>query len=51
VEDGSSAWPRQHQALPGDQDGRGMEIVAVLSVRTGCDSTAGGKVAWAELSA
>lgn len=51
VEDGSSAWPRQHQALPGDQDGRGMAIVAVLSLRTGCDSTAGGKVAWAELGA
>ena len=51
VEDGSSAWPRRHQALPGDQDGRGMAIVAVLSQRTGCDATAGGKVAWAELGA
>ncbi|HEX5919656.1 MAG TPA: MEDS domain-containing protein [Nocardioides sp.] len=50
VEDGSTAWPRAHQALPGDQDGRGMAIVAVLSHRSGCDSTAGGKVAWAELS-
>lgn len=51
VEDGSSAWPRRHQALPGDQDGRGMDIVAVLSLRTGCDATPGGKVAWAELGA
>ena len=51
VEDGSSAWPRIHHALPGDQDGRGMAIVAVLSARSGCDSTVGGKVAWAELSA
>jgi anti-sigma regulatory factor (Ser/Thr protein kinase) len=51
VEDGSSAWPRYHRALPSDQDGRGMGIVAVLSRRTGCDSTNGGKVAWAELSA
>lgn len=51
VEDGSSAWPRYHRALPGDQDGRGMAIVAVLSRRSGCDSTASGKVAWAELSA
>jgi len=51
VEDGSSAWPRYQRALPDDQDGRGMAIVAVLSRRTGCDSTVGGKVAWAELSA
>jgi len=51
VEDGSRTWPRHHQALPGDQDGRGMAIVAVLSRRTGCDATVGGKVAWAELSA
>ena len=51
VEDGSSTWPRYHRALPGDQDGRGMAIVSVLSRRTGCDSTVGGKVAWAELSA
>ena len=51
VEDGSRAWPRYHRAQPGDQDGRGMAIVSVLSRRTGCDSTVGGKVAWAELSA
>ena len=51
VEDGSSAWPRLHHAGPGDQDGRGMAIVAILSRRSGCDSTPGGKVAWAELSA
>ena len=51
VEDGSSAWPHHHHALPGDQDGRGMAIVAILSRRTGCDATDGGKVAWAELSA
>jgi MEDS: MEthanogen/methylotroph, DcmR Sensory domain len=51
VEDGSTAWPRfHHHALPGDQDGRGMAIVAILSRRSGCDSTVGGKVAWAELS-
>lgn len=50
VEDGSTAWPRQHDALPGDQDGRGMAIVASLSRRSGCDSTPHGKVAWAELS-
>lgn len=51
VEDVSSTWPQLHHALPGDQDGRGMAIVATLSRRTGCDSTAGGKVTWAELSA
>jgi anti-sigma regulatory factor (Ser/Thr protein kinase) len=51
VEDGSRTWPRYHRARPGDQDGRGMAIVSVLSRRTGCDSTVGGKVAWAELSA
>jgi hypothetical protein len=51
VEDGSSAWPRHQRALPDDQEGRGMAIVAVLSRRTGCDPTVGGKVAWAELSA
>lgn len=51
VEDGSSTWPELHHALPGDQDGRGMAIVASLSRRTGCERTAGGKVTWAELSA
>ena len=50
VEDGSMAWPQQHDALPGDQDGRGMAIVATLSHRSGCHSTPHGKVAWAELS-
>ena len=39
---GPDVWPT---------DGRGMAIVAVLSARSGCDSTVGGKVAWAELSA
>jgi anti-sigma regulatory factor (Ser/Thr protein kinase) len=51
VEDGSRTWPRYHRARPGDQDGRGLAIVSVLSRRTGCDSTVGGKVAWADLSA
>jgi anti-sigma regulatory factor (Ser/Thr protein kinase) len=50
VEDGSSAWPEGHHARLGDQDGRGMAIVATLSQRSGCDSTPSGKVAWAELS-
>lgn len=50
VEDGCRAWPRRHKAEPGDQDGRGMAIVATLSQRSGCDSTPHGKVAWAELS-
>lgn len=49
VEDRSSAWPERHHARPGDQDGRGMAIVATLSQRSGCESTPGGKVAWAEL--
>jgi anti-sigma regulatory factor (Ser/Thr protein kinase) len=51
VEDRSSTWPQLHHAMPGDQDGRGMAIVATLSRRTGCSSTAGGKITWAELSA
>ena len=50
VEDGSRTWPELHHALPGDQDGRGMAIVASLSRRTGCDPTTGVKDAWAELS-
>jgi anti-sigma regulatory factor (Ser/Thr protein kinase) len=50
VEDRSRAWPERHHARPSDQDGRGMAIVATLSQRSGCESTAGGKVAWAELS-
>ena len=50
VEDGSPAWPERHDAQPGDQDGRGMAIVATLSHRSGCHSTPHGKVAWAELS-
>jgi anti-sigma regulatory factor (Ser/Thr protein kinase) len=50
VEDRSRAWPERHHARPGDQDGRGMAIVATLSQRSGCESTPGGKVAWAELS-
>jgi anti-sigma regulatory factor (Ser/Thr protein kinase) len=49
VEDRSKAWPERHHAGPGDQDGRGMAIVATLSQRSGCESTPGGKVAWAEL--
>jgi MEDS: MEthanogen/methylotroph, DcmR Sensory domain/Histidine kinase-like ATPase domain len=51
VEDGSRAWPERQHARPGDQDGRGMAIVEILSRRSGCDSTPSGKVAWAELSA
>ena len=50
VEDRSRAWPERHHARPGDQDGRGMAIVATLSQRSGCESTPGGKVAWAELN-
>jgi hypothetical protein len=50
VEDGSRAWPQPQEALPEDQDGRGLAIVAILSERTGCDSTPHGKVAWAELA-
>lgn len=50
VEDRSSAWPERHHARPGDQDGRGMAIVATLSHRSGCESIPGGKVAWAELN-
>jgi anti-sigma regulatory factor (Ser/Thr protein kinase) len=49
VEDRSRAWPERHHAHPGDLDGRGMAIVAALSQRSGCESTLGGKVAWAEL--
>jgi anti-sigma regulatory factor (Ser/Thr protein kinase) len=49
VEDRSRAWPERHHARPGDQDGRGMAIVATLSQRSGCEATPGGKVAWAEL--
>ena len=49
VEDGSSAWPEQQDALADDQDGRGMAIVAALSQQTGCDATPDGKVAWAAL--
>lgn len=51
VEDSSAAWPERHEALEGDQDGRGMAIVELLSRRVGCESTPHGKVAWAELSA
>lgn len=51
VEDSSAAWPERHDALEGDQDGRGMAIVELLSRRVGCESTPHGKVAWAELSA
>ncbi len=50
VEDRSSGWPERHDARPGDQDGRGMAIVATLSRRSGCESTPTGKVVWAELS-
>jgi hypothetical protein len=50
VEDRSRAWPERHHARPSDQDGRGMAIVAALSQRSGCESTPGGKVAWAELN-
>ncbi|CAA9376793.1 MAG: hypothetical protein AVDCRST_MAG32-1278 [uncultured Nocardioides sp.] len=49
VEDGSTAWPEQHEARPDDEDGRGMAIVAALSQQSGCEPTPGGKVTWAEL--
>lgn len=51
VEDAATSWPHRQHALPGDQDGRGMAIVEALATRNGCDRTASGKVAWAELPA
>ena len=50
VEDGSRVWPQRQEAMPEDQDGRGMAIIATLAERSGCDSTPRGKVAWAELA-
>lgn len=51
IEDASASWPQRQQALPNDQDGRGMAIVEALADRVGCDRTPAGKVAWAELGA
>ena len=49
VEDGSSAWPERQEALPDDEAGRGIAIVAALSLQSGCEPTPDGKVAWAAL--
>ena len=51
IEDVAHGWPERQ--TPGSQDvhGRGVAIVHAVSHRSGCDLRAGGKVAWAELSA
>lgn len=49
VEDAGPGWPRQRAATSVESDGRGMEIVAALSQRTGCRPLAHGKAAWADL--
>jgi len=49
VTDANGREPRQRRAGEDDESGRGLNIVAALSVRWGVRPTAGGKCVWAEL--
>ncbi|MFD1545143.1 ATP-binding protein [Nonomuraea guangzhouensis] len=50
VEDAGAAPPlRVHHALPGDEQGRGLDMIDVLACCWGSDSTAEGKTVWFEL--
>jgi sodium/proline symporter len=49
VEDDSGHLPQRRFAMPDDEGGRGLELVAMLAGRWGWRPTATGKVVWAEL--
>lgn len=49
VADGQSPLPRLRRAREGDEGGRGLHLVSVLSERWGARPTEGGKVVWCEL--
>ncbi|MEU8571270.1 ATP-binding protein [Streptomyces pathocidini] len=49
VEDGSRRMPRRRTASPEDEDGRGLELVHLMSSEWGVDHTARGKSVWFEL--
>lgn len=49
VWDASPVTPVRRNAGPGDEDGRGLAIVAAFSSRIGTYPHAGGKVTWAEV--
>jgi hypothetical protein len=50
VHDAAPGRPHRRTAGVGDLNGRGMTIVAALSLDWGCDQLAGGKFTWAELA-
>ena len=50
VRDGSVATPRVQPFDPHAARGRGLQMVAALSQRWGCDEHADGKTVWAELA-
>jgi anti-sigma regulatory factor (Ser/Thr protein kinase) len=50
VQDAAPGRPLRRSASIGDLDGRGMTIVAALSLGWGCEQLAEGKFTWAELA-
>lgn len=51
VEDAGSAPLYLHQATPGDENGRGLDMIDMLACCWGSESTSRGKTVWFELSA
>jgi serine phosphatase RsbU (regulator of sigma subunit)/anti-sigma regulatory factor (Ser/Thr protein kinase) len=49
VSDADQPLPRLRKAKEGDEGGRGLQLVAMLSARWGARPTAEGKVVWCEL--
>lgn len=46
---GPHAWPAPRQAAETDESGRGLALLAAVSVRWGVRREPGGKTVWAEL--
>jgi anti-sigma regulatory factor (Ser/Thr protein kinase) len=46
VRDGSRDLPAPHDAAPGDENGRGLALVAEMSAEWGVDTEADGKHVW-----
>jgi len=49
VHDGSPGHPQIRPFDAHASRGRGLQLVATLAARWGCDAEAGGKTVWAEL--
>ncbi|MEE1928166.1 ATP-binding protein [Streptomyces sp. TRM 70351] len=49
VADFSRAWPVEREAGDGDEDGRGLLVMAALAADWGTDERRWGKIVWADL--